>query len=221
MKEKFFGMAVAALMAAAMTGCQNQAKPQWEYLGDSLAINSDEGATLYGACGLAANDSTLLLISDSGDTLKLNMSQAIANNRIIGDLNPGDRLVVVPNKKGDEVKIVINQTMMLGNWVMPNPLDGSDEQGIRIKEGGIAEGIEQSSVSYRTWKIVDGRLEIVSIREGGGQEEEANLYDIVRLTPDSLIFKNDEDIFEYGRQQVKKPLSDIKLEESSADDYNI
>lgn len=47
------------------------------------------------------------------------------------------------------------------------------------------------------------------------------LYDLVRLTPDSLILKDSEDIYEYGRQQLKKPDSDIKLEEASEDDYKI
>ena len=104
---------------------------------------------------------------------------------------------------------------------MPNPLDGSDEVGFRIKEGGILEGIEQSSLTFKTWRLVRGKLETVAVREGGGEEEEVNIYDLVKLTPDSLILKDNDDTYEYGRQQVKKPLSDIKLEEASADDYKI
>jgi hypothetical protein len=100
-------------------------------------------------------------------------------------------------------------------------LDGSDEVGFRIKEGGIVEGIEQSSLTYKTWRLVRGKLELVDVREGGGEEEEVTLYDLVRLTPDSLILKDSEDIYEYGRQQLKKPDSDIKLEEASEDDYKI
>ena len=130
-------------------------------------------------------------------------------------------MAVVPNSKKTEALIVVNQADLLGNWVMPNPLDGSDEVGFRIKEGGILEGIEQSSLTFKTWRLVRGKLETVAVREGGGEEEEVNIYDLVKLTPDSLILKDSDDTYEYGRQQVKKPLSDIKLEEASADDYKI
>lgn len=83
------------------------------------------------------------------------------------------------------------------------------------------EGIQQSSITYKTWRLVQGKLELVDVREGGGEEEEIILYNIVRLTPDSLILKEGEDTYEYGRQQQKKLDSDIKLEEASEDDYKI
>ena len=55
----------------------------------------------------------------------------------------------------------------------------------------------------------------------GEIKEEAIIYDLVKLSADSLILKDSEDTYEYGRQQLKKPDSDIKLEEASADDYKI
>ena len=110
---------------------------------------------------------------------------------------------------------------MLGNWVMPNPLDGSSELGMKIKEGGIVEGIDQSTIIYKTWKIFNGQLEIVSQREGGGDFEETNRYDLVFLSPDSLVFKDSEDIFEYGRQKEQSLKSKIKLEEASFDDFKL
>ena len=62
---------------------------------------------------------------------------------------------------------------------------------------------------------------MIAVREGGGEEEEINLYYLVKLNADSLILKDSEDLYEYGRQQLKKPDSDIKLEEASEDDYKI
>ena len=108
--------------------------------------------------------------------------------------------------------------MLLGNWVMPDPIDGSSEIGISIKEGGIAETIEQTSINYRTWRIVNGQIEIVSVREGGSQEEETNMYDIIKLTADSLTYKDDEDTFEFSRQKPHEGYGEnIELEESSFD----
>jgi hypothetical protein len=116
--------------------------------------------------------------------------------------------------------MVINQTSLLGNWVMPNPIDGSDEVGICIKEGGIAEGIEQSAIVYKTWRLVKGQLEIIMTHEGGSGEDELYLYDIVKLGPDSLTFKDSEETFEYSRQKPREEYGkDVKLEESSITDF--
>ena len=129
-------------------------------------------------------------------------------------------IVVTTDNRKNTADIVINQNMLLGDWVMPDPIDGSSEVGISIKEGGIAETIELTSITYRTWKIVDGQLEIVSVIEGGGQEEEVNYYDITKLTNDSLVYKNDEDSFEYSRQKPKEPYGDdIELEQSALEDF--
>jgi hypothetical protein len=189
--------------------------------GDSTDMNGTQDPTIYGVCGEGTAMNTLQVVTDLGDTIQMDITYARENNQVFGGLQVGDRMAIVPNAKKTEALVVINQAALLGNWVMPNPLDGSDEVGFRIKEGGIVEGIEQSSLTYKTWRLVRGKLELVDVREGGGEEEEVTLYDLVRLTPDSLILKDSEDIYEYGRQQLKKPDSDIKLEEASEDDYKI
>lgn len=52
------------------------------------------------------------------------------------------------------------------------------------------------------------------MREGGSEMDETYLYDIKKLTPDSLVFQNADDIYEYGRQKPKEQYgTDIKLEE--------
>ena len=80
-----------------------------------------------------------------------------------------------------------------------NPIDGSDEVGICIKDGGVAESVRQTSNNYKTWKIVDGKLELILVREGGGDQEETAWYTIDKLDADSLIFHDKDDLFEYGR----------------------
>ena len=141
---------------------------------------------------------------------------------MFGGLQAGDRMAVVPNADKTEALMVINETTLMGNWVMLNPLDGSDEVGIRIKEGGIAEGIEQPTISYRTWRLTRGQLEIVQVEEEGSGQEETYVYDIVKLGADSLIYKDAEDTYEYARQRAKKPQQDqIKLEDSSSEEFRI
>lgn len=187
---------------------------------DSLGIEVD--STLYGICGEATSMNMLQMITDTGDTLMLDISAAKENDQVFGGLQVGDRMAVLPNDNKTVANTVINQTTLLGNWVMPNPIDGSDEVGISIKEGGVAESIDQGSIIYRTWRLSKGRLEIVLVREGGNDVEELNVYDILKLTADSLVYKDAEETFEYERQKPKETYGeDVKLEDSSYDDFKM
>ena len=216
---------MAAAVAVLMAGCgggggnQQQAAAGDE---DSLvnAIPTDQ--TLYGICGEGTAMNTLQLLRDNGDTLNLSLVKANAAGQVFGGLEVGDRMAVMADARQKEATIVINQNALLGDWVMPNPIDGSSEVGIRIKEGGIAESIDQSSIIYKTWKIFNGRLEILSQREGGGDEEELNLYELVKLGPDSLVYKTFEkpveemETFEYSRwkEPEKLDLHGLQLEDA-------
>ena len=222
MKKISVVMLLVAAVAWTMSSCGGKTQQvPFDDGSDTVDMTALQDPTIYGVCGEGSAMNTLQIVTDLGDTITLDLTYARENNQVFGGLETGDRMAVVPNGKKTEALIVVNQVALLGNWVMPNPLDGSDEVGFRIKEGGILEGIEQSTLTYKTWRLVRGKLEFISIREGAGEEEEVNLYDIVKLAPDSLILKDGEDTYEYGRQQEKKPLSDIKLEEASEDDYKI
>ncbi len=221
MKKIWIVVMLAAAVVMTMSSCGGKTQQVPFDNGDSTDMSAMQDPTIYGVCGEGSAMNTLQIVTDLGDSIVLDLNYARENNQVFGGLQAGDRMAVVPNSKKTEALIVVNQADLLGNWVMPNPLDGSDEVGFRIKEGGILEGIEQSSLTFKTWRLVRGKLETVAVREGGGEEEEVNIYDLVKLTPDSLILKDNDDTYEYGRQQVKKPLSDIKLEEASADDYKI
>ena len=158
---------------------------------------------------------TLQIISDMGDTLSLDISAAQENGQVYGGLQVGDRIAVIPTADKSGAELVINLATLLGNWVMPNPIDGSDEVGIAIKEGGIAESIDQSNIIYKTWRLSRGKLEVVMVREGGSEEEETYLYDIVKLGADSLVYKDADETFEYSRQKPKEEYGkEVQLEDS-------
>ena len=188
--------------------------------GDSASMSID--STLYGICGEATSMNMLQLITDTGDTLMLDISYAKDKDQVFGGLQVGDRMAVMPNYSMSEASIVINQSALLGNWVMPNPIDGSDEVGISIKEGGVAESIDQGSIIYRTWRLVKGHLEIVLVRDGANDVEELNIYDLVKLTADSLMYKDAEEAFEYSRQKPKETYGEeVTLEDDSFDDFKM
>ena len=215
---KSFLITVSAVILISSCGNKTaQQHPVNEVERDTAAVNINRDSTIYGLCGDASAMNTLELITDSGDTLHISLLMAKEEGKVFGGYAVGDRMAVMLNNDRSSARLVINQSALLGDWVMPNPIDGSDEIGVSLKEGGIAEGIQQSDLIYKTWRIFNGRLEIQAIRDGSDMEE-FGLYDIVRLTPDSLVFKNAEDLFEYGRQ---KPFDnygvDIELEDGEAE----
>jgi len=197
-----------------MGGCGNSTKQVPFDNGDSSEIvNADP--TIYGICVEGTAMNILQLVTDMGDTMSIDISAAQEEGKVFGGIQVGDRMAVLPGTKKQTASMVIDQASLLGNWVMPNPLDGSDEVGIRIKEGGIAESIEQSNITYKTWRLSRGKLEIVLVREGGSEEEETYIYDLVKLGPDSLIYKDAEETFEYSRQKPREKYgTEIELEDA-------
>lgn len=178
-KLVFLSVALATVM---LLSCGGGGSHQAEREEDTVDVNDlIRDHTLYGLCGAIPSASHLMVVADNGDTLTLDITPAQNNRKMLGTVRIGDRLAIMTNKSQTEATEVININYLLGDWVMPDPLDGSDEIGIRIKEGGVAESIEMTNITYRTWRIFNGRLEITSIREGGGQSEETNYYDILKL----------------------------------------
>ena len=218
-KLVFLSVAMAAVM---LLSCGGGSRHQAEREEDTVDVNDlIRDHTLYGLCGGIPSTSHLLVVTDNGDTLTLDITRAQMDRKMLGAVRVGDRLAVMTNKKKTEATEVININLLLGDWVMPDPLDGSDEIGIRIKEGGVAESIEMTNITYRTWRIFNGKLEITSIRESSGEGEETNYYDILKLSQDTLIYKtidkpqDEEETLEYSRWR-EKPAPDLhglKLEE--------
>lgn len=200
--RKLSFLSFVALSLLMMYNCGNKSQQQSvdDAIDSTAMMLINQNKTVFGLCGSEINDSTLQMITDSGDTLNLNIREAIEKESVFGKYEAGDKMAVVLNDDKSGATIVICESQLQGDWVMPNPLDGSSIVGISLKEGGVAESIEQSTIIYKTWRIVDGKIEITLIREGGGDEEEINVYNIVKLDSDSLVYANEEDLMEYSRQ---------------------
>lgn len=220
--KKSESILLAAAVAMTIGSCGNKGNQQVvENDADTTVVVSiNRDSTLYGICGGGTTGNSLQLITDIGDTLNMSIAEANNNGRCFGGIEVGDRLAVMLKNKS-VARQVINQTALLGDWVMPNPIDGSSEMGIRIIEGGIAESIDQPSLTYRSWRLFNGKLELVAVREGGGDEVETMLYDIIAMGPDTLVFKDSEDTFEYSRYKEHHYSVDIQLEEASEDDFKM
>jgi len=228
--KKLVFIAIVGCVVLMMGSCNSKTEKVPFDNGDSVTVGSVD-STIYGVCGEETAMNTLQLITDMGDTLTLDISEAQEKGQVFGGLQVGDRMAALPNSDYTAAKMVINQATLLGNWVMPNPLDGSDEVGVRIKEGGIAESIEQSNIIYKTWKLVKGQLEFVLVREGGSEEDEVNYFNIIKLDADSLFLRqvlrlediqsglrDDMEELRYNRQKPKEEYGkDVKLEDSDSE----
>lgn len=196
--------AITAIMALAMmtfTNCGNKTQQGVAMDSDTIEVEETMPVTLFGVCAEGTSMNTLQLITDTNDTLSMSIEQAVENNSVFGGLLVGDRLSVVASPDKKTATTVVNINTLLGQWEMPNPLDGSDMVGIDMKDGGVAESIEQSIINYKTWRVKDGKLEITLVREGGSEEEETEIYNFLMLNSDSLVYANAEDTLSYSRKR--------------------
>ncbi len=228
MKRLFFlSVASATMMLLSCGGNKQQAQGEEtpETTETENVILRDR--TIYGICTDGTAMNTLEMTTDNGDTLTLSLTKAQEDGKVFGGLQVTDRVAVVADSARQNALLVINLNTLMGDWVMPDPIDGSAEIGIRIKEGGVAESIDQSVIVYRTWKIFNGELEIELMREGGGDEEELNRYEILTLSADTLAYRtlgkprDETETFEYSRWKPKPKvdLHGLELEETS-DEFN-
>ncbi|MBR6320492.1 MAG: hypothetical protein IKR50_08690 [Prevotella sp.] len=217
MKKTTLAMAAAILLA----GCGESLNKKVPFEEVNIA-EVVRDTMLYGFCGEGSAMNTLQIITDANDTITLNVAAAKDKNMVFGGYAVGDEMAVAVDKDTTMATMVINKSALHGNWVQPNPIDGSSETGISILKGGTAESIDQSSIVYKSWRLFNGKLQVVATRNDGIDLEEVLEFTIKKVTPDSLIIADSEDTYEYGRQTFK-PEEDlgIELDEGSEEDFSI
>jgi hypothetical protein len=220
MKKTLIFIAAAALMASCGKKAQ-QADNQQDYTEESVEYILRD-STIYGFCGDGSAMNTLQLITDTGDTLTVGLERCRNRNRVLGGYAVGDEMAVILNADSTEATLVINKSVLHGDWVMPNPIDGSSETGIRILRGGLAESIDQSSIIYKSWRLFNGMLQIQATREDGIDMEEFQEFSIVKLNADSLVISDEEDTYEYAHPGVRDDEDlGIDLDDNYDDDFRL
>ena len=205
-------MAVVALLA----GCieRNKNVP-FEEVNMGTVVRD---TMIYGFCARGSDKSVLIIITDAGDTISLNVDQAREDSLVKGSYAVGDELAVTVDADTAKATMVVNKSALYGNWVMPNPIDGSSYMGVSIQKGGTAESIDQSEMIYKSWRLFNGQLLLVLTREDGIGRDETQRLTIQRLTRDSLIVTEDDDVYEYGRQRKEaEDKLDIELDDGTSD----
>jgi len=220
MRSTTFRNVFLALAVIAATACgqkRNTVVAEAEQAAAPRAAVVDKDSTVYGLCATGTQGDQLRFVTDLGVSIKLSVAAARQENKLLGGLRVGDRLAVVMNDDSTVARSVVNVSTLMGDWVQISPLDGASEVGFRVKEGGIAESIEQSDIIYRTWRVFSNRLELVWQREGGGSADEKMEYTLLYLTDDSLSIRDNEDAYEYTRPHE---VEDMGVEASDFGDYD-
>ena len=198
-KSVFLGTFVAGILLFGSCGGNKQQYVEEESDSISREELASRDRTIYGICTSGTAMNTLEMITDSGDTLKLSIARAKEKGKVFGGLQVSDRLAVLPDSTGHVALQVINLNSLMG----------------------------QSVIVYRTWKIINGDLEILLVREGGGDEQEINRYEILSLGPDTLAYRtigrarDETETFEYNRwkEKPKVDLHGLELEDTG-DEFN-
>jgi hypothetical protein len=175
-------------------------------------IASEPDTMIYGFCTNVSTEENLVIVTDAEDTIRLSLHNALEKHRVLGGYSYGDEMAVAVNADTTQATYVINMTTLLGNWEMPNPIDGSDQTGIAIFKGGVAESINQSSLVYKSWRIFNGKLLIQTSRNDGIDVDETLIYDIKYLSPDSLVISGEDDIYHFSRPAVELEEEDLGIE---------
>ena len=214
--------------AAMFTACKNNNQPPQVSSGEDQMQYVLRDTTIYGFCAEGSAMNTLQIITDAGDTISISTARAREKNKVFGGYAVGDEMAVITNADTTQALIVINKSMLNGDWVMPNPMDGSNEMGIRILRGGAAESIDQSIIVYKSWRIFNGQLQVVATREDGIDMEEIQIFDFVKLTADSLLLMatdEDNELQEYGHphgeEYSEEDLKGVVIDEGIDDEFNM
>lgn len=218
MKKIIFALA-AVLSLLSSCGSGEKKTPFEEVNVDYILKDS----TIYGLCGAGSAMNTLELITDGGDTLTINLSSTRDKDMVFGGYSVGDELAVITTSDSVNALMVINKSVLLGNWIMPNPIDGSSDIGISLLKGGTAESINQSSIVYKSWRLFNGKMQITATRNDGIDMEEVFVYTIKQLTNNTLILVDEEDdVQEYNRQSFEEDEDlGIELDWGDEEDYKI
>lgn len=93
------------------------------------------------------------------------------------------------------------ETLLVGHWVEPNPINGKEVQGIEIIKGGNAKSIHMATLLYSKWWIKNNQLFLEEESIGNHTSTiDTTTYDIIKVDKDSLIIKDKLNTIRYKKQ---------------------
>lgn len=114
---------------------------------------------------------------------------AQGNGKIKGSLTVGDTLSIFPHHQSQTVEICINTSEMSGRWFY----DMQQHRGFRFEHLGALSSINADEVSFREWKLLNGKLYIyfVDMQQVAGDRHEFQVEqaEIISLSRNELVLQ--------------------------------
>lgn len=141
-------------------------------------------------------------VQDEGTREKYTFSIAEAKSKgmIKGSLSAGNRYSVFPNNRNKSVEIAINVDELEGKWFY----DMSQHRGLIFEEHGGLSSINAAGISFREWKLLNGKLYIYYVTEDmvatNHNEYLVEEADLRTLSSDVLVFTLKGETYQCKRQ---------------------
>lgn len=165
-------------------------------------VDTEPDSMYYGICLETIGRDSILFLSDNGDSTWLTMS---ATARRIGTVEADSRLAIIKTTKtGNEVSLFVNLSMLMGQWVQPDPVSAGNLTGFMLAEGGAAQGLNIAEFNYDNWRIFNGKLLLDITYEEGFGTSETDTFNIMRLTSDSLWLLGSQRMFLHRMNRDEK-----------------
>lgn len=197
--KKYVFVVIVVIGLLSIIACGEKKSSNVTFENAEAVDDTPRDSTIYGICSDGSAMNTLQLITDNGDTLTLSTMEAQEADRLFGGYSVGDYMAVFTDQARTKAEMIVNLTVLFGDWVMTNSTNGTSRMGFCIRDSGIVESINQPASIYETWRLVNGNLELVSRCDG--DLEKVERYQLLFLSSDSLAYCNEEGIYEYSRSQ--------------------
>ena len=145
-------------------------------------------SALYGKVGDATSMHVLTVVSDEGQETAIAVNQDTIPSDVQGGLYAGDLICVTtmpstdPTSGMKAVRKAVNITSLMGHWT-------SLDRNFYIKENGVVENKNAvESKPYTSWQMSNCQLIL-----------NADTFDIMALTPDSLTLEGKNGVYSYKR----------------------
>lgn len=181
------------LLAVALISCEEKKK---EVTVDIRPLDEIPGIfEEHGWIGEGTSMNVMEFINDDGDTLYIEMN----NQSVMGGVRVGDEVEAIYNVTQDEnvASVVVNLTALQHLWAQRGA-DGR-EQCLELDSEGRASTYDMS-IDYDSWQVRDGLLLLHSPKKLGEERPEiVDTFEIMQLTPDSLVLMNGHYVTEFQR----------------------
>lgn len=102
------------------------------------------------------DDSLVLRNTETGQTLVLGYIEAEMGGQMKGSLTKGNEYSIFPAMATKSVTMAINVSELRGQWFY----DMQQHRGMRFEPHGAISSINPKDISFREWKLLNGRLYI-------------------------------------------------------------